>query len=276
MSDATSGLEAIKSRIRAIWSAGDFSRVAEVYEQDAADFVARLGIQPDAQVLDACCGSGNLAIPAARAGASVTGIDIVPALLQQARRRAETEHLTVRFEEGDIEQMSYADGAFDFTLSMFGVMFGPRPEVAAAELMRVTRPGGRLALANWKPGSFIAELFKTTAKFAPPAAGMPSPLSWGEEGYVFGLLKSGVEDFKFTTRRIRFRFPYPPEDVTGFWLAHYGPAERAYSSLARTPDKQHALGQAYLNLWRKYNRAADGTTEVESEYLELVAIRRPV
>lgn len=172
-------LEALKARLKATWTAGDFGEIAKSYERGAAEFVRRLGLPAGARALDVACGTGNLALPAARAGAVVTGIDIAANLLEEARARADREGLSVRFEEGDAEELPYEAGAFDVVLSMFGVMFCPRPERASAELLRVCRPGGRIALANWVPESFIGQIFKTTAAYVPPPAGMPSPLQWG-------------------------------------------------------------------------------------------------
>ena len=174
-------LEAIKARARATWMAGDYPRVARLTEPAANEFVARLQLKPGMKVLDVACGSGNLAIPAAKAGAIVTGIDIAPNLLDQARARAAGETLDIRFEEGDAEDLPFEEGAFDVVLSMFGTMFAPRPEVVAGELTRVCRQGGRIALASWTPSGFIGELFRVTSRHVPPPAGVPSPLMWGDE-----------------------------------------------------------------------------------------------
>jgi ubiquinone/menaquinone biosynthesis C-methylase UbiE len=167
---------ALKSRLKATWMAGDFGLIAKSYEPGAAEFVRRLSLPGGARVLDVACGTGNLAIPAARAGASVTGVDIAPNLLEQARSRAKASGVTVRFDEGDAEQLPYEDGSFDTVISMFGVMFAPRPELAAAELLRVCRSRGTIALATWTPSGFIGQMFKLMAGHVPPPANMPSPI----------------------------------------------------------------------------------------------------
>src|SRR5262249_32500872 len=141
-------IDALKSRLKATWTAGDFGLVARSYESGAAEFVRRLGLVPGTRVLDVACGTGNLAVPAARTGAEVTGVDIATNLLEQARARAAAEGLAVRFNEGDAEKLPYPDAGFETVISMFGVMFAPRPELAAAQLLRVCRPGGTIALAN--------------------------------------------------------------------------------------------------------------------------------
>src|ERR1051326_869387 len=158
MQTAAPDITQLKSRMKETWMAGDFGQIANFTAPEAENFVARIGIRPGAKVLDIACGTGNTAIPAARAGASVTGLDLVPNLLSQARARAEREGLKIRFDEGDMEDLPYGEAAFDLVLSMFGAMFGPRPDRVVAELVRVCRAGGRIALASWTPGGFIGQI----------------------------------------------------------------------------------------------------------------------
>ena len=143
--------------------------------------MGRVDLKPGMQVLDVACGNGNVAIPAARAAAEVTGIDIAPYLIEQAIARAERAGLDVDFDIGDVEAMPYEDAAFDAVLTMFGAMFAPRPDVTADELKRVCRPGGTIGMANWTPEGFIGQMFKITGKHVQPPAGMASPLLWGDE-----------------------------------------------------------------------------------------------
>ena len=161
-------MEALKTRLKAMWMSGDFGEVAKHIETGAEDFIARLALEPGVRLLDVACGSGNLAIPAARLGADVTGADIATNLLEQARARAEAEDLTIRFDEGDAEDLPYEDASFDVVVTMFGAIFAPRPELVAAELIRVCRPGGRIAMANWTPEGFVGQMFKIGGKFVPP------------------------------------------------------------------------------------------------------------
>src|SRR5580698_965803 len=155
MPTIASDLEQLKSRMKAAWTAGDFGQIAPFISGEAENFVARLNLKPGAQLLDVACGTGNSAIPAARAGGRVTGVDIAPNLLEQARVRAAAEQLEILFQEGDAEQLPYPDESFDFVITMFGAMFAPRPERVAGELMRVCRPGGQIAMANWTPEGFV-------------------------------------------------------------------------------------------------------------------------
>jgi len=271
MSVTDSEMDSLKKRLRAMWMAGDFGQVAKYTAPSAEEFIARLALRPGAHVLDVACGSGNLAIPAARAGAVVTGVDIAANLLEQGRARAAAEGLTIQFDEGDAEALPYPDASFDVVVSMFGAMFAPRPERVAAELVRVCRPGGRIALANWTPEGFIGHMFKLTGRHVPPPPGMPPPVRWGDEETVRERLREGVADLQMTRRVCLFDYPFPPAEVVEFFRTFYGPTQRAFAAL--DSDGQAALRSDLERLWSEHNRATDGTTRVEAEYLEVVATR---
>ena len=170
-------------------------------------FVERLAIPSGTRALDVACGTGNLAIPLARAGAVVTGIDIAPNLLVQARERAVQESLVIRFDEGDAEQLPYADASFDCVVSMFGAMFAPRPELVAAELARVLRSGGLLAMANWNPDSFSGQMFRVSARHVPPPQGIAPPVLWGDEVTVRERLGSSFRDIETKLIPVDFDLP---------------------------------------------------------------------
>jgi SAM-dependent methyltransferase len=271
MSTINPEMESLKTRLKAMWMAGDFGQVAKMIETNAEEFIARLAPGPGARVLDVACGSGNLSIPAARRGAIVTGVDIAPNLLEQARARAESEGLTIQFDEGDAESLPYADAAFDVVVSMYGAMFAPRPELVAAELVRVCRTGGRIAMANWTPDGFIGQMFKVTGKHVPPPPNMPSPIKWGDEETVRERLRDGIADLQLTRRMCQFKYPFPPAEVVESFRLYYGPTQRAFAALEA--DGQAALRSDLERLWAEHNRATDGTTHVEGEYLEVVATR---
>jgi SAM-dependent methyltransferase len=266
-------IDALKNRLKATWMAGDFGLIARSNEPGAAEFVRRLGLVRGNRVLDVACGTGNLSLPAARAGAEVTGVDIATNLLEQARTRAAAEGLGVRFDEGDAERLPYPDSSFDAVISMFGVMFAPRPELAAAELLRVCRPGGTIALANWTPAGFVGQMFKTIASHVPPPAGVPSPIQWGDETKVHERLGRGSSQVRMTPRMIAFEFAFSPAEVVEFWRVYYGPTNRAFAALADEPVKQAALRADLERLWTGQNQAVDGSTRVESEYLEVIATK---
>jgi SAM-dependent methyltransferase len=264
-------MESLKTRLKAMWMAGDFGQVAKIIETGAEEFIARLALKPGTRVLDVACGSGNLAIPAARAGAIVTGVDIAPNLLEQARARAEAEGLNIQFDEGDAENLPYADAAFDEVVSMFGAMFAPRPELVAAELVRVCRPGGRIAMANWTPEGFIGQMFKVGGKYVPPPPGMPSPLKWGDEETVRERLRDGIVGLRLMRRMCQFKYPFPPAEVVESFRKYYGPTQRTFDAL--DADGQAALRNDLERLWAEHNQATDNTTYVEGEYLEVIATR---
>ena len=265
-------MESLKTRLKAMWMTGDFGQVAKHIETGAEEFIARLALKPGVSLLDVACGSGNLAIPAARAGAIVTGVDIATNLLEQARARAESESLTIQFDEGDAENLPYGDAAFDEVVSMFGAMFAPRPELVAAELVRVCRPGGRIAMANWTPEGFIGQMFKITGKYVPPPPNMPSPLKWGDEETVRERLRDGaIADLQLTRRMCPFVYPFPPAEIVEFFRTYYGPTQRAFDAL--DTNGQAALRNDLERLWTEHNQAIDNTALVEGEYLEVIAIR---
>ena len=274
MSEATGttpDMGALKAKMKAVWSAGDFGKIAEAIYDGGEEFIGRLGIQSGERVLDVACGTGNLAIPAARAGASVTGVDIAANLLEQARTRAEAEGLTCQFDEGDAEALPYADGSFDTVVTMFGAMFAPRPDKTASELMRVCRSGGRIAMANWTAEGFTGDMFKINAKHVPPPPGIPSPLQWGNPDLVRERLGKGTVGLECERSKIMFRYPFPPEDVVEYFRLYFGPTQFAFAALDEAG--QAALRADLTKLWVEHNKATDGTTEAESEYLAVMAIR---
>ena len=264
-------METLKSKLRGMWIAGDFGEIAKSIEDGAAEFVDRLDLKPGMKVLDVACGTGNLAMPAARTGADVTGIDIAPNLIDQAIARAAAEGINAKFEVGDAEDLPYKEGSFDVVMTMFGAMFAPRPEVTASELKRVCKPGGLIAMANWTPEAFTGQMFTTNAKHVPPPPGMPSPILWGTGDAVRERLGDGISDLQMTRRKITFTYPFGPAEVVEHFRKYFGPTQKAFESL--DVDGQAALRADLEALWTEHNRATDGTTQVESEYLDVRATK---
>lgn len=264
-------LETLKARLRATWIAGDFGQIAKSTAAGGEDFINRMNLQPGMKVLDVACGTGNLAIPAARAGAIVKGVDIAPNLLEQAGARAEHEGLQIQFDEGDAEALPYEDASFDAVVTMFGAMFAPRPELVAVELKRVCRPGGFIAMANWTPTGFVGQMFKTISSHVPPPAGMLPPVLWGVDATVRERLGEGITKLETNERTLTFEFPFPPADVVEHFRNYFGPVQKAFGALDE--NGQAALRSDLERLWTGNNRATDGTTLGDAQYLEVIATR---
>src|SRR5215207_8993998 len=269
--EMTTEMQVLKARLKVTWMSGDYGHFAKYLEAGALEFLSGINIEPGARVLDVACGAGQTAIPMSRAGAKVTGIDIATNLIEQARARAQAENLDARFEEGDAEMLPYPDGSFDLVISLIGAMFAPRPELVAAELKRVCRPGGKIIMGNWTPSGFVGQMFKAHGKYVPPPAIMPPPVKWGDEETVRERFKDDISHLKLSRRLYPFRYPFPPSQVVEFFRTYYGPSYKAFAAL--DPEKQAALRQDLETLWAEHNSVTDGTTSLESEYLEVIAIR---
>jgi SAM-dependent methyltransferase len=261
----------LKSSLKASWMAGDFGQIANYTVKTGEDFVARTEIKPGARVLDVACGTGNTAIPAGRAGGLVTALDLAPNLLEQARKRAATEQLEIRFDEGDAEELPYKDHEFDIVLTMFGAMFAPRPERVAAELIRVCKPGGLIAMANWTPEGFVGKSFQVTAEMVPPPKGVPAPALWGNEQVVRQRFAYGISKISLTRHKAVFDYHFTPKEVVGFFRQYLGPVRAAFSRLDQ--QGQTDLASRLEALWTEHNTATDGRTRIEAEYLDVRAIR---
>ena len=271
MTSTVPDIAQLKSGLKFAWTSGDFGRIASFTAQAADDFVQRIGIRPSDRVLDIACGTGNTAIPAARLGARVTGIDIAPNLLSQARERAAGEGLEIRLEEGDAEEVPFPEGSFDVVLSMFGAMFAPRPDRVAAEMLRVCTSGGIVAMANWTPDGFVGKSFAINHKLLPPPPWLPEPVLWGDEDTVRQRLGAGATKLDLRRERFWFHYPFSPRETVQFFRQYFGPTQVAFSRL-------DAAGQAELAaqteaLWTEHNTATDGNTRVQAEYLDVRAIR---
>jgi SAM-dependent methyltransferase len=260
----------LKSRLKSTWMTGDYDTFSRYMHKGAQVFYRRLGLPSGTRLLDVGCGAGQLALIAARDGARVTGCDIASNWVDLARQRAAFEGLHATFEEGDAEALPYAEGSFDAVVSLIGAMFAPRPELVAAEMTRVCRPGGMIAMANWTPGGFVGKMFKVIASHIAPS-GMPSPVLWGDEAVVRERFGLGVTDLRCTRQMYQFDYPFGPAQVVEFFRCNYGPMTRAFASLDE--QAQEALRGELVRLWLIHNRAKGNRTLVDAEYLEVVATR---
>lgn len=274
MSTAPGNLPALKQAMRSMWMAGDFGVVAKTISSGANAFASRLDIAAGAKVLDVATGTGNLAIPLARRGCVVTGLDLAPNLLVQARERAAAEGLNISFDEGDAEQLPYAEASFDAVVTMFGAMFAPRPDVVAAELARVLKPGGLLGMANWNPGSFSGKMFAVGSKHVPPPPGVAPPVLWGDETAVRARLEPAFTEIRTGLIPIDFDLPTDAAGAVAFFRQYFGPTQVAFSRLEGAG--QEALRNDLEALWSGANVATDPgvQTLVRNEYLQVTARRR--
>ena len=260
----------LKSRLRRIWNAGDYDRLSRYMQIEAEAFYRRLAVPPESRLLDVACGSGQLALIAARNGVHATGIDIAENVVERARERARIEGLNARFYEADAEDLPFSDAAFDIVTSVTGAMFAPRPVRTAAELLRVCHRGGIIAMANWTPQGFIGQLFRTISNFVAPP-GMREPTLWGDEAEVRALFGAGVCSLGLTRRKAVLNFPFPPAEVVRCFRLYHGPTNRTFASLNRAG--RVSLQMEMEELWSAHNLAQGGFTGVDAEWLEVVAKR---
>ena len=269
---STPDLGAIKQKQQVAWSSGDFHMVAARMVLVSERLVDNADLQANWKVLDVATGSGNAAIAAARLGAEVIGVDYVPALLDRGRVRALAEGLTVSFVEGDAEALPFEDDSFDATISIFGSMFAPDHAQAAAELLRVTRPGGKIALVSWTPEGFIGDLFRTTAGYVPPPAGLQSPMLWGTEEHLRELFGDGLESLEVTEKTFTWRFK-SAEEFVAFFRRWYGPTVKAFEAVGG--DGKGDLEAALVALARRHDRIGTGEAiAIPATYAEAIAVTR--
>lgn len=262
---------------KALWEKGDFTRIAETMRESGAKLVAKLGITKGLKVLDLGCGDGTTAIPEAKLGASVLGVDIASNLVEAGKIRAKEEGLTnVTFQEGDATDLQeLKDQTFDLVVSIFGVMFAPRPFDVAKEMVRVTRPGGKIVMGNWIPGdpTLVAQILKISSAYTPPPPeGFISPMLWGVESHVlerFGDAGIPKENISFIRDTFTFNAPYPPSELVNNFKNYYGPTMNAFEAAEKNEkalDLQHELE----DLFNSQNKSTDeNSTSIPATFLRV-------
>ena len=265
---------------KALWEKGDFTRLAATMRQSGDELVAQLGIAPGVEVLDLGCGDGTTALPAAERGAHVLGVDIAANLVAAGNARARAAGLTnLGFQEGDAcDLRGIADESFDLVISMFGAMFAPRPFDAAAEMVRVTRRGGRIVMGNWIPGdpTLVAQILKISAAYTPaPPAGFVSPVTWGLEENVrerFGAAGIAPERIACQRATYVFRHPGPPSQFLATFRHYYGPTMNAFEAAAKD-GRESELEAELAALFAAQNRGGADRTQIPATYLEVTVER---
>ncbi|HYF07210.1 MAG TPA: class I SAM-dependent methyltransferase [Acetobacteraceae bacterium] len=268
---AVPDLAVVKQRQQAAWASGDYAVIGRTLQIVGETLCEAADIGAGERVLDVAAGNGNASLAAARRFAEVTSTDYVGALLERGRARAIANGLQITFREADAEALPFANGAFDAVLSTFGVMFTPDQERAAAEMLRVCRTGGRIALANWTPVSFVGELFKTIGRYVPPPPGARSPALWGTAARIEELFDPQAASVQATPRVFNFRYRSAAHWVEVF-RTFYGPVHKAF--LALDPPRQQELEQSLLDLVGRSGRSGTNGIVVPSEYLEVVVTKR--
>ena len=269
--DAGPDLAALKAAQNKTWSSGDYRSIAWITVPLADDLVAALDVVPGSSVLDVATGNGHVALVTARAFCPTVGVDYVPALIESARARAAGEGLSVDFRVGDAEALELADGSFDYVVSAIGTMFTADHQKAADEMVRVTRSGGRIGMANWTPSGFVGRMLKIVGSYVAPPPGAQSPVRWGDPAIVTELLGPEVTEVRTWTNAVRQRF-LSPEHYADFFIANYGPTFMAASKL--DDEKRAAFRADLVALAQEFNLATNGTFVADWEYLLVTARKR--
>lgn len=267
---AAADLNALKAKQQIVWSTGHYSRVGSLLQISGEQLAEAMDARPGATFLDVAAGNGNLTLAAARRYCKVVSTDYVESSLRDGAARAAANGFEVVYRAADAEALPFEDAAFDFVGSTYGVMFTPNQERAAAELLRVCKPGGKIGMANWTPAGFIGQVFKTIGSFNPPPAGVQSPARWGTEEFLQQQFGEHAGEISVKRRNYNFRY-LSAEHFMEFFKEFYGPMIKALEALGdRAPELEHAL----LKLLNDSNVATDGTLSVPSEYLEIVIVKK--
>jgi SAM-dependent methyltransferase len=260
-------LAAIKQRQQATWASGDFAVIGTTLQIVGESLAEAADVNAGERVLDVAAGNGNASLAAARRFAKVTSTDYVPHLLEKGAERARAEGLKIQFETADVENLSYANAAFDVVLSTYGVMFAPDHAKSSQELLRVTRPGGRIGLANWTPEGFLGDLFRLVASYVPPPAGLQAPVLWGSEPHIVALFGPQAADIRCVRKHFNFRYLSAPHFISVF-RNFYGPIHKTFASLDEAGRER--LDEAMNRLLERRNVGGDSALVVPGEYLEIV------
>jgi ubiquinone/menaquinone biosynthesis C-methylase UbiE len=264
-------LKALKAKQQAAWSSGGYAVIGTTLQIVGERLAESLDLRAGQTVLDVAAGNGNATLAAARRWCEVTCTDYVESLLAQARKRARAEGLEVQFKIADAENLPFADASFDAAISTFGAMFSPDQDRTAAELVRVTKPGGRIGLANWTPDGFIGQLFKTIGKYLPPPMGVKSPAVWGTQNWLRSTFGAAASAIAAEPRHFVFRYR-SAQHFLDIFRTYYGPVLKTFETLEEPGRK--ALADDIIGLIGRFNASGDTTMVVPSEYLEVVISRQ--
>lgn len=263
--------DAIKKKQQAMWASGNYGKVGSTLQITGENLCETMDISSGETVLDVAAGNGNATLAAARRYCRVTSTDYVQELLDQGKTRANVEGWHIEYQQADAEKLPFANTYFDNVVSTFGVMFAPNQAQAAAEMLRVCRPGGKIGLANWTPDGFIGRLFKIVGSYVAPPAGVQSPAAWGTQEFLQKHFGDAADDIVVTTKSYVFRY-LSTEHWLDIFRNYYGPVHKAFGALSS--EQQRALAQDITQLINEFNLAKDGSVKVPSTYLEVVITKR--
>ena len=266
--------DTIKAKQKAAWEAGNYASFCKFMEAGAIEILDGWNIAKNKTLLDVACGCGQTAIPAAKNGARVTGVDIAEPSINHARQRAREAGLDVRFDVGDAEDLPYADDSFEVVISLIGAMFAPRPERVASELARVLKPGGKLHMANWTAASMPGQMFKCVGRFVPPPPGLTPTVLWGDEATVKQRLSNDFTDITLTRRMYpQWYYPFDAAELVNLFRAHYGPVKKAFDQIDE--EQRQELRSGLERIYRETSETTNGVlTITNGELLEIEATRR--
>ncbi|GAB3659256.1 class I SAM-dependent methyltransferase [Ramlibacter alkalitolerans] len=263
---------AIKTRQKAAWASGDYAVIGTTLQIVGETLCEAADLRAGERVLDVAAGNGNATLAAARRWCEVTSTDYVFALLERCRERAAAERLhAIDFREADAEALPFDDASFDAVLSTFGCMFTPNAARTASELLRVCRPGGRIAMANWTPDGFIGQVFGVLGRHVPPPAGVQSPALWGSRGRIAELFETEAKSITMEKRHFHFRYR-SPDHMLEIFRGYYGPILKAFAALDE--KGQQALAADLTALMKQFNAAGEGSLVIPGAYLEIVVTRK--
>lgn len=263
----------IKSRMKGAWNAGDYGVFARYMSAGAEQILDSWELKPGSKMLDVACGTGQISIPAAKKGLTVSGIDIAPNSIAYAKRAAIEQGVDAVFEEGDAELLRFEDECFDVVASIVGAMFAPRPDKVASEMLRVCKPGGSILMVNWTPAGMVGQMFKTIGKIVPPPSHLEPPVLWGVEEIVEERLGDNCSNIEFARKHYPlWNYPFEVPDVVEFFFNYYGPTNKAYASLDE--NGQGELRKGLEDVFSRYNVGTNGTTTFIAEYLEVKATKK--
>lgn len=270
----TPNIDDIKARQKAIWEDGDYAGFAKFMEAGAIEILSTWNIPSNTTMLDVCCGSGQTAIPAAKNGIRVTGIDIAENLITHARKRANEADLDIRLDVGDAENLPYSNASYDAVISIIGAMFAPRPEQVVSEFARVMKTGGKLFMANWTTQSMPAKIFKCVSEFVPPAPGLAAPVLWGDEKTVKQRLSNDFTDIRLTRKMYpQWHYAFDAAELVNLFRTQFGPVKAVFDMIDHR--QQSVLSNNLEQIYEDASETINGVlTITNGEYLEVSAIRR--